>query len=178
MSRLRPFSFRPWGLPLTWILLAGLAGCKSDPVSPGATTDSTPDSIADSTAGAIGANVIAVSVRGTEGAWTFAVTVASPDSGCSQYADWWEVVGADGSLAYRRVLLHSHVTEQPFVRTGGPVPVAAGDSILIRAHMNTSGYGGQVFRGTIAGMLAPVDETPALAPELASVEPLPQNCAF
>lgn len=126
----------------------------------------------------MGARVTAVSVGGSEGAWSFAVTIASPDSGCSQYADWWEVVRADGSLAYRRVLLHSHVTEQPFTRTGGPVPVAAGDSILVRAHMNNSGYGSRAFRGTIAGELAAVDEALVFAPDLASSEPLPQNCAF
>ena len=36
------------------------------------------------------ADVTAVEVRGEEGAYTFSVTVSSPDTGCDQYADWWE----------------------------------------------------------------------------------------
>ena len=153
------------------LALICLAGCKDPASTP---TDTEVDAVIDGP----GARVTAVSVSGSEGARTFAVTIASPDSGCSQYADWWEVVRADGSLAYRRVLLHSHVTEQPFTRTGGPVPVAADDSILVRAHMNTSGYGSRSFRGTIAGGLMAVDETSVFAPDLANLEPLPQNCAF
>jgi hypothetical protein len=93
------------------LLLALLWACGSDYAVP----------LAASVTG-IEADVVDVSVSGDVGSYIFAVTIASPDSGCAQYADWWEVLGADGSLLYRRVLLHSHVTEQPFVRTGGPVP--------------------------------------------------------
>ena len=71
------------------------------------------------------ADVIDVSTSGQPGAYSFSVTVSSPDTGCEQYADWWEVVTEDGQLLYRRVLLHSHVAEQPFTRSGGPVDVTA-----------------------------------------------------
>jgi len=129
-----------------WMAL--LPACGSDDASPA-------DSQAgDQVAPAAVADVLEVSVTGTEEAFTFAVTIASPDSGCGRFSDWWEVVRADGSLAYRRVLLHSHVTEQPFVRTGGPVPVAGSDSVWVRAHMSDAGYGGQAFGGTPAGGLS------------------------
>ena len=69
---------------------------------------------------ALSASVTAFSVIGYPGTYTFDVTVRSPDIGCEGYADWWEVVSTDGDLLYRRVLLHSHVDEQPFSRSGGP----------------------------------------------------------
>jgi|APSaa5957512622_1039677.scaffolds.fasta_scaffold149230_2 hypothetical protein len=124
------------------------------------------------------ADVVGVQVTGDSGRYTFAVTVASPDSGCGQYADWWEVIGAEGSLLYRRVLLHSHVTEQPFLRSGGPVPVAATDSVWVRAHMNETGYGGQAYAGSVADGWAPASPTPVFAEELEHATPLPQNCSF
>ena len=65
------------------------------------------------------ADVTAVSATGEAGAYTFDATVRSPDTGCNSYADWWEVVSPNGELLYRRVLLHSHVDEQPFTRSGG-----------------------------------------------------------
>ena len=87
-----------------------------------------------------GAEVTSVSVSGGAGAYTFSVGVKSPDTGCEQYADWWEVLSEDAQLIYRRILTHSHVTEQPFTRSGGPVTVDTGQIIIIRAHMNNLGY--------------------------------------
>ena len=84
------------------------------------------------------AAVTAVTATGAPGTYTFSVTVESPDTGCAQYADWWEVLRPDGSLVYRRVLLHSHVDEQPFTRSGGPVNIASNEDIYIRVHMNLS----------------------------------------
>jgi hypothetical protein len=105
---------------------AFLIGCGSDDTNPAGVDGMSDDGDADSqiAGSAPMANVTGVSVSGTDNAYTFAVTVASPDSGCSHYAEWWEVLRADGSLAYRRVLLHSHTTEQPFSRTGGGQPLA------------------------------------------------------
>jgi len=124
------------------------------------------------------AAVTAVEIAGLPGDYTFSVTIESPDTGCNQYADWWEVITADGNLIYRRILAHSHVNEQPFARSGGPVKVAATQNILVRAHMNSSGYGERVLSGTVEqGLTLDVLDSEFSA-ELEAVAPLPVSCDF
>jgi hypothetical protein len=125
-----------------------------------------------------GADVTAVHVSGGPGAYSFNVTVKSPDTGCKQYADWWEVVSEDGRLLYRRVLLHSHVDEQPFTRSGGPAPIQADTVVWVRAHMNPSGYGGVALKGSVkAGFKQAVPDA-GFAAGLAKLPPLPEGCDF
>lgn len=148
---------------------------------PGSSADADDGSSADDDddSGSSGANVEAVTVSGEAGAYNFSVTLRSPDTGCDQYADWWEVLGEDGSLLYRRILAHSHVDEQPFTRSGGPVDIQGDTPVFVRAHMNTTGYGGSVFAGTVEGTFAEATDFDAEA--AASVEtqaPLPESCAF
>ncbi|WP_238719066.1 hypothetical protein [Pelagihabitans pacificus] len=119
-----------------------------------------------------------VSVTGNENAYTFSVTIISPDTGCDQYADWWEVVDTDGNLVYRRILTHSHVEEQPFTRSGGPVDISENTAVYIRAHMNNSGYGTAVFQGSVADGFTAGRLGTDFAEELESTEPLPDGCAF
>ena len=123
------------------------------------------------------ANVVSVAVQGNANAYTFSVGIRSDETGCAQYADWWEVVSTDGNLLYRRILAHSHVSEQPFVRSGGPVDIAADTVVWVRAHMNTGGYG-QAKQGTPGGNF--IDATPPddFAASLETTPPLPSNCAF
>lgn len=123
-------------------------------------------------------DVISVQVSGEAGSYTFRVEVSSPDTGCEQYADWWEVVSEEGALIYRRILLHSHVDEQPFVRSGGPVEVAADAVVLVRAHLHPSGYGGQMMRGSVAEGFTAVPGDPDFAPDLETAPPKPDDCAF
>ena len=125
-----------------------------------------------------GAEVIAVQASGQPGSYQFNVTVKSPDTGCKQYADWWEVVSTDGKLLYRRVLLHSHVDEQPFTRSGGPVPIQPDTQVWVRAHMNTSGYGGAVLKGSVKDGFKPAMPDAEFATGLAKQEPLPDGCDF
>ena len=125
-----------------------------------------------------GADVTAVQASGAPGAYQFNVTVKSPDTGCQQYADWWEVVSADGKLLYRRVLLHSHVDEQPFTRSGGPVPIQADTVVWVRTHMNTGGYGGVTFKGSVKTGFKPALPDAGFAAGLAKQAPLPDGCDF
>lgn len=129
-------------------------------------------------AGPTGADVTAVTVSGEPGAYRFAVTVRSPDTGCAQYANWWEVITEDGTLIYRRVLAHSHVDEQPFTRSGGPVDLEANRLVIVRAHMSTTGYGGQALRGRVATGFEPADLPADFASHLTAEAPQPQGCAF
>ena len=124
------------------------------------------------------ANVVSVQVRGQPGAYEFEVGIKSPDTGCQQYADWWEVLSLDGTLIYRRVLGHSHADEQPFRRRGGPVPIAADTVVWVRAHMNTSGYGGVAYKGSPRGGFTAAPLSPEFAAVLATQAPLPDSCAF
>jgi hypothetical protein len=124
------------------------------------------------------ANVLSVQVMGNLGAFQFAVEIASPDTGCEQYADWWEIVSEDGQLLYRRILLHSHVDEQPFIRSGGPVDISTDEVVYVRAHMNTTGYGGVVMKGTVQGGFKPVELEAGFGDNLERVQPQPEDCAF
>ena len=81
-------------------------------------------------------------------------------------------------MLYRRILRHSHVDEQPFVRSGEPVGVEAGQTVWIRAHMHPTGYGGQALKGSVSAGFAPAQLEAAFAAELADRPPLPDGCAF
>jgi hypothetical protein len=122
------------------------------------------------------ADVLRAAARGAPGAYELAVTVKSPDRGCDAYANWWEVVGEDGKLLFRRVLMHSHPDEQPFTRPGGPVPIAADATVVVRAHFHPTGYGGAVLRGSVARGFAPWSPPPGFAAELAKQPPHPSEC--
>lgn len=127
------------------------------------------------------ADVLAVEVTGRSGAYDFAVTLRSPDTGCDRYADWWEVLDAEGTLLVRRILAHSHVDEQPFTRSGGPIDASADAELWVRAHMHgqgttADGYGGQVLHGSPRDGFAPMDATELLP--LHEQPPLPDGCAF
>ncbi len=126
----------------------------------------------------LGAAIVKVVVQGNAQAYTFSATVESPDTGCDQYADWWEVLTLDGDLLYRRVLLHSHVTEQPFTRSGGPVAISASEEVYVRGHMNNKGYGTKVMKGSPSAGFQAVELDADFAKDLDQVEPLPKDCDF
>lgn len=124
------------------------------------------------------ADVNKVTVSGAAENYTFSVTLKSPDTGCDQYANWWEVISPDGDLIYRRILAHSHVNEQPFTRSGGPVGISDGQEVIIRAHMNNTGYGGRAMKGSVAIGFKPIVLDADFAIDLEKAEPLPSDCAF
>jgi len=155
------------GLILSLLIsLIALSACESTQDPNELTTDNT------------SAAVTAVSITGDPGNYTFSVTIESPDVGCDQYADWWEVLTNDGRLIYRRILAHSHVDEQPFTRSGGPVDIAADQTIIVRAHMNDTGYAELVFEGSVEIGLVMTNLDSLFATELEVADPLPTTCAF
>ena len=124
------------------------------------------------------ANVVSVGVSGIANAYQFSIGISSPDTGCQQYADWWEVITEDGKLLYRRILLHSHVNEQPFTRSGGPVEIDPDTIVFIRAHLNPGGYGGLVMKGSAQAGFGQTTLDRGFAAGLEMEPPLPSGCDF
>lgn len=177
---------------LPWLVFVALASCATQepstsqpPQSDGTVDSQDTDGSSDTrldvpSSSASSADVERVSVSGGPGAYSFSVTIKSPDTGCAQYADWWEVLTPQGELLYRRILAHSHVDEQPFARSGGPVDIQADQTVWVRAHMNTSGYGTQVMELTPdrAQDQRAITVPAGTAEGLAQQAPLPGTCAF
>jgi len=124
--------------------------------------------------------VMGVEVSGKDGSYHFSVKVSSPDKGCDQYANWWEVINLKGDLIYRRILAHSHVQEQPFTRSGGPVPVNKNDTVIVRVHMHPGGYGaGKIgMKGTVSTGFNRILLEPGFATDTGTTGPQPQGCRF
>ena len=124
------------------------------------------------------ANVTAVTVQGAENSYHFAVTIASDETGCQQYANWWEVLSEEGKLLYRRILLHSHPDMQPFTRRGGYVKIKKDDIVYVRAHMNKLGYVGDIFKGSVKNGFEKVEEAPDFNKSIETQAPLPSGCLY
>lgn len=122
--------------------------------------------------------ITAIQISGTENNYSFNVTIESPDTGCQQYADWWEVFDQEGNLLYRRILGHSHVEEQPFTRSGGPINIPQDQVVYVRAHMNPFGYGSFGFVGSVKEGFKEEMISLSTASGLETTAPLPKNCAF
>ncbi|WP_424002057.1 hypothetical protein [Maribacter sp. IgM3_T14_3] len=110
--------------------------------------------------------------------YTISTTISSPDKGCEQYADWWEIIDLEGNLIYRRILTHSHVDEQPFTRSGSNIPLKNDDQVYIRVHMNNSGYASAVQRGSVENGFSATELSNEFAQHLEKAGPLPNGCAF
>ncbi|MFP8871855.1 MAG: hypothetical protein VCB43_10835 [Myxococcota bacterium] len=120
-----------------------------------------------------------MTATGTDGPWTFSVTIRSDETGCDQYADWWEIVTPDGELVYRRILAHSHPDDQPFTRAGEqPADVTSTVEVYVRAHLAPGGYVGSVFGGTVDGGFSEIAVADGFAADLESVAPQPDGCLF
>ncbi len=124
------------------------------------------------------ANVVSVEVSGQSNQYYFSVGISSPDTGCEQYADWWEVLSEDGKLIYRRILLHSHVNDQPFTRSSGAVDILPETVVFIRAHMNQNGYGGKIMKGSVESGFNGVDLSHGFSLDIENEPPLPAGCNF
>lgn len=124
------------------------------------------------------AQVKNISVTSKDKGYTFDVTIESPDTGCDQYADWWEIVDTDGNLVYRRILDHSHVTEQPFTRSGENIELTETKEVYVRMHMNNSGYASQAQKGSVVNGFQATELDVEFAKDLEKEAPQPDGCAF
>jgi hypothetical protein len=154
------------------VLLSWGIGCISTGTTPAADTQQ-PSAIAVDFA-----DVVSVEVALEGSLYVLSVGLLSPDIDCDQYADWWELLSPEGALLYRRILGHSHATEQPFVRSSDPLKLAPDTPLLVRGHMVPFGYGGTVYSGTISKGFTQVATEGDFAPELEIELPLPDGCLF
>lgn len=159
---------------LMQVMFVYLAGCRSSSVGLHTATpedDNFPNK-------ADLAVVQSVSVSGKPGSYTFTVTISSQDLGCERYADWWEVVDLEGELIYRRILLHSHVVEQPFTRSGGPVEITPDETVIVWVHFHPEGYAEAGVRGSIDGGFENTRIDLGISADLEKQPPLPERCDF
>ena len=164
---------------LVALLLASCADQPSPSVTPeaGSAESKAGSEVASSPQSGL-AVVSAAEVSGEPGEYAFAVTIESEETGCGQYANWWEVVTSEGELRYRRILAHSHVNEQPFTRSRGPVAVAADEAVIVRSHTYPQGYSPQAMEGSATSGFDSVTLPPDFALQLAEADPQPSGCAF
>lgn len=93
------------------------------------------------TAEVVGVEVLKLKQSG-DTVFRFRVTVRHGDEGWDHYADAWEVVGPDGSVLGRRVLLHPHVNEQPFTRSADITVPKTITEVVVRARDKPHGLRG------------------------------------
>jgi len=157
-----------------------LWGCATPPPAPQVTegTEKTSQAKPTQTSSPAKADVVSVQVTGSPGNYQFSVEIASPDTGCDQYADWWEVLTEQGELVYRRILTHSHVDEQPFTRAGGPIAIDADRVVIVRAHLHSTGYGGKSWKGTVQSGFVEIELVPDFADSVETEPPQPAGCDF
>ena len=124
--------------------------------------------------------ITSVDIQGKYGqdVYNVRIGIASPDTGCEQYANWWEIVTLEGKLVYRRILSHSHVNEQPFIRGASKVQLDKDQEYYIRVHMNNTGYSRFGHEGSITSRFRSTELPEDFALELANEAPLPKGCDF
>lgn len=85
--------------------------------------------------------------RGSDGTYSFQVSVRHEDEGWDHYADRWEILDSRGTVVGTRELLHPHEQEQPFTRglSGVKIPDSV-RFVTIRAHDKVHGYGEKTLR--------------------------------
>jgi len=92
------------------------------------------------------ADVLNVDARQTGAEqWIFVVTVQHDDQDPGHWADWWRVRTVEGAELGRRILLHSHVAEQPFTRES-EIRIPRGvKQVIVEAHDKVHGLGGKTL---------------------------------
>ena len=81
--------------------------------------------------------------RSADGSFSISATVQHADTGWDHYSDGWDVLGPQDELLGRRVLLHPHVSEQPFTRSLSGVRIPPDiRRVKVRAHDSVHKHGG------------------------------------
>lgn len=93
------------------------------------------------------ADIVDVKVtKGSNGTYSFSVTVLHEDTGWDHYANKWDILDEDGEILGTRTLYHPHVDEQPFTRSLSGVTIPEGiTTVTIRAHDSVHEYGGKTM---------------------------------
>jgi hypothetical protein len=98
-------------------------------------------------------DIVAVTVQPRAGGTLdFDVTVSSPYETAQQYADAFRVLSTDGTVLGERILLHDHITEQPFTRELHGVRIPPGvAAVTVQGRDTLNGYGGKTRLVVIPG---------------------------
>jgi len=137
----------------------GVAGCTGSPETespePDETAETNRTEETDETEGTDEeldlreANVVAVEIESVDSGYRFDVTLYHDDDGEDGYANWWQVERRNGEQLGRRELAHAHGTQE-FTRSA-TIDVPDGvETVVVRGHDQTHGYGGQAMLVTIA----------------------------
>jgi hypothetical protein len=81
--------------------------------------------------------------------YRLAVTLYHDDEGESGYANWWQVETRSGRRLGRRELVHAHGTRE-FTRSATVTVPDVAETVVVRGHDQTHGYGGQAALVTLA----------------------------
>ena len=81
-----------------------------------------------------------------QGRYRFEVTLAHGDKSWDHYADVWQIETLQGEVLAQRVLLHPHISEQPFTRSLAGVQLPQGTAqVLISAGCTVDGINSQRY---------------------------------
>jgi hypothetical protein len=73
--------------------------------------------------------------------WSVNITLKHDDTGWKHFADNWRIVDNKGNILGDRVLMHPHVSEQPFTRGLGNVKIPENiKTVYIEAHDKVHGW--------------------------------------
>jgi len=81
--------------------------------------------------------------------YRLAVTLYHDDEGESGYANWWQAETRSGRRLGRRELSHAHGTRE-FTRSATVTVPDVAETVVVRGHDQTHGYGGQAALVTLA----------------------------
>ena len=138
------------------LVSVGAAGCagtpETDSANPGETTGTEESGETEATRTDLDlreANVVAVEMESVDAGVRFDVTLYHDDDGEDGYANWWQVERRNGDRLGRRELAHAHGTQE-FTRSETIDVPGAVETVVVRGHDQTHGYGGQAMLGTMA----------------------------